>query len=279
VKLSFSTLGCPNWDLETICRRGQEYGFAGVDFRGYLGELDVTRLPAFTTQAAETRRRLANAGLDTSGVSTSIHVCDSTQLAQNLEEARRTIAAAKGLGATNVRIFGGGDLKSHSRAELAQSGRECVEQILALDGALSLHWLFETHDHWVKASDCRLLLDSIPQPVFGALWDIGNRPAEGAETPAEIFAAIGPRIGYTHLKDAIHDPAHPQAIEGGWRYVFPGEGQIPLAEAVQLLRSKGYAGWLVFEHEKRWHPSLPEPEQAFPAYVRWYKSIVTAQAG
>ncbi|MBE0695818.1 MAG: sugar phosphate isomerase/epimerase [Anaerolineaceae bacterium] len=274
MKLSFTTLGCPNWDLDTLCRRGQEYGFSGVDFRGYLGDLDVTRLPAFSTHAAQTKRRLADAGLETSGVSTSIRVCEAAQLTQNIEEARRTIETARGLGAPNIRVFGGGDLGAHSREELAQNGCACLEQILALDGASDLLWLFETHDNWVKASDCRLLLDSIPQPAFGALWDIGNRPPEGGETPAEIYAAIGPRIGYTHLKDAIYEPGHPQAVESGWRYVLPGEGQIPLAEAVHLLRSKGYAGWLVFEHEKRWHPNLPEPEEAFPAYVHWASKIL-----
>ena len=34
MKISFMTLGCPGWDLDTICARGREYGFDGVDFRG-----------------------------------------------------------------------------------------------------------------------------------------------------------------------------------------------------------------------------------------------------
>jgi sugar phosphate isomerase/epimerase len=59
----------------------------------------------------------------------------------------------------------------------------------------------------------------------------------------------------------------------GWRYVFPGQGQLPLAEAIQLLKANGYDGWLVFEHEKRWHPILPEPEAAFPAFAQWVDSL------
>ena len=49
MKLSFLTLGCPTWDLVTICTRGHEYGFDGVDFRGYLDSLDITTLPLLTT--------------------------------------------------------------------------------------------------------------------------------------------------------------------------------------------------------------------------------------
>jgi hypothetical protein len=59
--LSFSTLGCPNWNLATICTRGQEYGFSGVDFRGYLNDLDITLLPEFTSSIASTRRQLDDA--------------------------------------------------------------------------------------------------------------------------------------------------------------------------------------------------------------------------
>jgi sugar phosphate isomerase/epimerase len=282
MKISFTSLGCPGWDLDTICRRGQEYGYDGVDFRGYLDTIDVTTLPLFTTQVAEVRRKLADAGLATSGISTSIKVCDADLLEKNLEEARRTIDLANGLGTSNLRVFGGGDLNRYSREELSRVGCDTVEQLLALDGASELHWLFETHDNWIKASDCRLLLDNIPNPAFGALWDMGHTPRVGGETPQETYDAIGPRVGYTHIKDAVFDPNHPQAMSEnfdgkvvvGWRYTIPGSGQLPLAEAIALLKSKGYDGWLMFEHEKRWHPDLLEPEDILPAYANWVRTLI-----
>lgn len=273
MKISFMTLGCPSWTLDDICRKGSAYGFDGVDFRGYLADIDITQLPLFTTQAPATRRRLADAGLEVSAVSSSITVCQPERRAANLEEARRTIPVAKGLGAPNVRIFGGGDLQKMSRPDLAAVGRACIEEILALDGARDLNWLFETHDLWIQSQDCRLLLDAIPAP-FGALWDMGHTSRVGGETPAQTWAAIGPRVGYTHIKDAVYDPAHPQAMEDGWHYVAPGSGQLPLAESIHLLRRSGYDGWLQFEHEKRWHPDLPEPEEIFPLFVRWVRGVM-----
>ncbi len=273
MKISFMTLGCPNWDLEMICRRGREYGFDGVDFRGYLDSIDITTRPEFTSGASQTQRMLADAGLEVSAVSSSITVCKPDMREKNLEEARRTIPVAKALGAKIVRIFGGGDLEHHSRAELAKIGCACIEAILAQDGARDLRWVFETHDLWIKSTDCKLLLDSIPDPAFGALWDIGHTSRVGGETPAQTYAAIGPRVGYTHIKDAVYDPSHPQAMEDGWHYVFPGTGQLPLAESIRLLKDNDYTGWLQFEHEKRWHPELPEPEEIFPAFVQWVRGI------
>ncbi len=273
MKLAFMTLGCPEWDLETICERGGAYAFDGVDFRGYLDALDITLHPAFTTGAAATRRRLEAAGLAVSAISSSITVCDPEKRSANLEEARRTIAAAHELGCANVRLFGGGDGGKHSRRELAEIGRQCVGQILALDGARDLHWLFETHDLWVKAGDCRLLLEGIPDPAFGTLWDMGHTSRVGGEAPQETLAALQGRVGYTHVKDAVRAPGHPQAMEDGWRYVLPGTGQLPLAESIRILRQSGYDGWLLFEHEKRWHPELPGPETAFPTFVAWARSL------
>jgi sugar phosphate isomerase/epimerase len=276
MKIAFMTLGCPNWGLDTICRRGREYGFDGVDFRGYLDEIDVTKLPEFTTHASETRQRLDDAGLAVSAFSSSIQVCRAENRQTNLDEARRTIDVARNFGSENVRVFGGGTLEGSSHAELAKAGLECIQMILELDGASELHWLFETHDNWIKSTDCKLLLDNIANPAFGALWDMGHTSRVGGETPEQSYAAIGPRIGYTHVKDAVYDPAHPQAMpEDGWRYVLPGEGQLPLAEAIHLLRKNGYNGWILFEQEKRWHPELAAPEIAFPAFVKWVQPLLS----
>lgn len=275
MKISMMTLGCPTWNLDTICQKGRKYGFDGVDFRGLLDEIDITQLPEFTTQAAQTKQKLDDAGLAVSGISSSIKVCDRENLANNLEEAKRTITVAHSMDTQNIRVFGMGDLAQNTHEALAKIGRDCLHEILALDGADSLNWLFETHDNWVRARDCKLLLDIIDNPAFGALWDMGHTARVGAETPAESYTAIGDRIGYTHVKDAVYDPEHPQAMQDGWRYVLPGEGQLPLAEAISLLKKNGYDGWILFEQEKRWHPTLAEPEVAFPAFVNWIRPLLS----
>ena len=133
MKISFSTLGCPDWDLDTICRNGRDYGFDGVDFRVYLDTLDINKLAMFTTLVGGTRCRLVDAGLEVSGISSSIKVCDPDLHERNLDEARRFIALAQELDTRVVRIFGGGQLGHSNREELAMTGRNCVEEILALE--------------------------------------------------------------------------------------------------------------------------------------------------
>jgi sugar phosphate isomerase/epimerase len=280
MKLSVMTLGCPTWDLDTVLARAKEYGYQGVDFRGLAGEMDITKLPLFTTDIAATRRKIAAAGLEVSGISSSIRVCDPGNRQGNIEEAKRTIPVALELGARNIRIFGGGkpDVAGNiDKAEAAKLGRDVIEEILALPGADKLSWNFETHDFWIKSTDCTLLLNTITHPAFGALWDIGHTSRVGGETPEQTYAAIGPRVRYTHFKDATMDKSHPDAmkkgVDEGWRYVLPGTGQLPLEEGLQLLIKNEYTGWFMFEHEKKWHPTLPEPEVAFPAFIHWIRSL------
>lgn len=266
------TLGCPEWSLDDVCRRGQAMGFDAVDFRGLGDALDVTTLAAFNSGAAETRRRIDNAGLEVSCISTSISLCDAAKRTANLDEARRTIGVAVAMGAKRVRVFGNGDISGGLPAAAA-IGLGCMREILGLPGAREVVWCFETHDHWIRGRDARLLLDAIADPAFGALWDMGHTSRVGGESPGDTLGLIGSRIAYTHVKDAIHDPSHPMAMGDGWRYVPPGTGQLPLAESISLLAATGYDGYVTFEHEKRWHPTLMEPEEIFPKFVAWARSL------
>ena len=48
MKIGFTTLGTPDWDLNTIIDRAADYGFDGVDFRGIGDEIDITLLRDFS---------------------------------------------------------------------------------------------------------------------------------------------------------------------------------------------------------------------------------------
>lgn len=273
MKTSFTTLGCPAWDLDTIISQGSAMGFDGVDFRGLQDDIDITELPAFTTHVATTRARCDDAGLHVCGISSSLKVCDDRAMDSNVEEARRTIPVAAALGSETIRVFGGGDPQRHTKQEMADIGQQTMLRVLDLDGAAQFKWVFETHDHWIQSADCKLLLDRVTSPEFGALWDMGHTSRVGGEDPADSLAALGDRVFYLHVKDAIHDTTHQHAMQDGWRYVPPGTGQLPIGRALQLLSGRGYDGYVMFEHEKRWHAELEEPEEIFPLFLQWFRSL------
>jgi sugar phosphate isomerase/epimerase len=272
MKLAVTTMGCTSWDLDTLLKNIKSYGYDGIDFRGLQGKLDITVLPEFTTDLAATARRIKSSGLEVFGISSSICICEPERRQRDLEEAKRTLPIAQAIGAKNTRVMGYGPIDTTPKSELVKIARDRMNELLALPGADQINWNFETHDHWIRGADTRLILDAIPQKNFHAIWDMGALGMT-AETPEQTHAYLHPRINYAHLKDAMADPTHKE----GWRYAIPGKGQLPLAHAIGILKQHGYDGWLMFEHEKHWLPDIEEPEVAFPAFIQWIRPILAGQ--
>ncbi|GIQ67248.1 hypothetical protein DUZ99_17470 [Xylanibacillus composti] len=88
MKLSFTTLACPSWDLDTIVRQAVHCGYDGVDFRGLQGTMNVFELPAFTSEWNKTARLLLTAQLQISCFSSSVQLISREKLEQHLEEVR-----------------------------------------------------------------------------------------------------------------------------------------------------------------------------------------------
>jgi sugar phosphate isomerase/epimerase len=262
-------MGCPGWNLDTLLTNIKSYGYDGIDFRGLQGKLDITLLPEFTTDLAATARRIKSSGLEVFGISSSICICEPSRRERDLDEARRTIALAQALDAKNTRVMGYGPIDTTPKSELVKIAKDRMAELLALPDADKLRWNFETHDHWIRGADTKLILDAIPARNFGAIWDMGALGMTG-ETPEQTHAFLHPRIHYVHLKDAIADATHKE----GWRYAVPGKGELPLVRAIDILKQHRYDGWLMFEHEKHWLPEIEEPEVAFPAFIAWARPLI-----
>ena len=63
--LSFSTLGCPDWPFEKIVNFAAENNYNGIEIRGILRELDLTKCKEFNSAAniAATLKLTAGKGL------------------------------------------------------------------------------------------------------------------------------------------------------------------------------------------------------------------------
>ena len=88
--LAFSTLGCPKWSWLQILDFAQQHGFAAIELRGMLGELNLPARPEFAAdKIAQARRDVASRGLKIACVSSSsaMHDEDPDKRAQQLADA------------------------------------------------------------------------------------------------------------------------------------------------------------------------------------------------
>ncbi|MEM1997698.1 MAG: sugar phosphate isomerase/epimerase family protein [Candidatus Bathyarchaeia archaeon] len=263
MKLSFSTLGCPNWDLQKIVRSAAEMGYDGVEFRGLLEDLDISRRPEFTRDLNKTKRLLADYGISISGISISARfaVVDPEEKREQFSETRRNMALAAELGVSIVRVYGGRIPEGYTHETImpiiAQNLREIGDEAEGYDVTLAL----ETHDDWVDTALCAQLMREVNHKRVRILWDLHHPYRMRGESPEETYRNIGQYTVSIHVKDSI--------IENNKvKYVLLGEGDIPIKEMLKMLLEGGYSGYAIVEWEKRWHPELLDPEIVFPQYAQ-----------
>lgn len=268
MKLSFTTLGCPEWDLQTIVSNAKAYGYDGIDFRGLQGEMAIYNLPEFSTRLEETKQLLKDANLALTCFSSSVKLFNEEGHEANKEEISQYVKLCEQFGTRYIRVFGG-KIGDADRQDAARSMARHLQDLSRIAKAHGVTILLETHDDWLSREDVSLLLDLAGDAAIEVLWDVHHPYRMLAEQPQETWAALGSRIKYTHWKDSLPNKEKPS----GFSYCLTGEGDIPLKEIYQLLVNAGYDGWFTFEWEKKWHPDIAEPEVALPQYVEYMRKM------
>jgi sugar phosphate isomerase/epimerase len=75
--------------------------------------------------------------------------------------------------------------------------------------------------------------------LAGAVWD-SYHPHRMGETPAEVYANLGPSILLVQVKDA-------RRRDGDWQLVPLSDGEVPVRDIVGLLAAGGYRHWISVE--------------------------------
>lgn len=267
-KLSFSTLGCPAWSLDTILKTAVRSGYQGVEFRGLAGQLDLPKCPEFSTaaRAAETRRRFADQGIRivNLGSSTQLHHADTGKRKQHLDEARRFIELAQQLDCPFVRVFPDQLPPDQDRAQTLRLISDGLLELGNYARPHSVTVLLESHGELTRSDLLNQIMTAADHPNVGLIWDVFNMWADSHESPGDVYRKLKPYIRHTHIKDA-------RLENGKHRYVQIGQGEAPLREAISALVADGYSGYYSFEWEKLWHPEIDEPELAIVQYPKAIK--------
>src|SRR5215217_800255 len=108
MKLAFSTLGCPDWDVVRIVEAARRLGYDGVELRAVSGSLDLLSRPEFTAkEIGKTKAYFEDHGVEICCVDTSctFHSSDSGERVAQVEVALAHAELAAQLGAPLIRVF------------------------------------------------------------------------------------------------------------------------------------------------------------------------------
>jgi sugar phosphate isomerase/epimerase len=252
-RLAFSTLACPGWSLEEVVDAAVSLGYAGLELR----LLDGVLLPAELD--AKNRRRvgrlLIEAGISVAAVDTSIRLSQAV----NVAELQQYLVMADTWEAPVVRVFPGQGAPDELRRGLDLAA-ETAEGFQAGVGV-------ETHDGYTAAAVLGPLIREVESARIGVIWDMLHTHRAG-EAPAAVLEQLGDRMLGVHIKDARRQG------KDGWQLVPLGEGEVPVRTGIDQLARRNYAGWLVVEWEKMWHPELAEPGMALAHEVTELRRLV-----
>lgn len=270
MKLAFTTLGCPNWDMETIIAKAVENGYDGVDFRGYLGEMDIYELPEFSSDIEKTKKQFKEASLEIPCFSSSIRLFTNSEaeLQNFMAELREYVKLCQAFNTPYIRVFGG-NIGDTPREEALQIVKDNLNNMLNVAEEFNVTLLLETHDSWTNCEYVRDVLDLTKSNYLQVLWDIHHPYRMADENPEKTWEVLGDRIKYTHWKDSYMRTD----TSRGYQLCLMGDGDIPLQHIYQLLENKGYDGYYTLEWEKVWWPNIEEPEIAIPQYANYMQKL------
>ena len=275
MKLAFSTLGCPEWNLEQIAEAARNLGYQGIELRALGGSINLLERPELQASAIEqTRAFLQEQNLSICCVDTScsFDAVDDCVRQESVEIALHHCELAAVLGAPLVRVFPNeipaAATREETRDRIAASLREVAKR--APSGVCVG---LETHGDFARGDAAAEIIRLVDQWNIGLIWDVANALAAG-DSIGESARAVAPYLMHVHLRDA-------RAVAGRehWLPVLAGRGAVSFTETIDALHGLAYEGYISFEWEKYWHREIEEPEVAFADFATAMKLALPCETG
>ena len=267
--LSFTTLGCPDWTFETILNFADENGYDGIELRGILRQLDLTKCPEFSSKENIKASRKIIQGKKVKiidlGSSASLHYSDPAERKKNLDEAKSFIQLAEQLSCPNIRLFPKDFPKDQERNETIDLIVKGLRELGDYAGKAGVTVLLITYGSVVDSSDTiEQIMRAVGHANVGLGWDVASMYFATKEKPADVYAKLKKYIRIIHVKDL-------KLVNGETQSALMGKGDTPIFETIDVMAKDGFKGYYSFEWEKYWHPEILEPEIALTDYARAMK--------
>ncbi len=251
------------WGFEKGLDLVKQAGFDGIEL--WLGDVPWFQLSTADREVRELRRRVEDAGLAVSNVSTGLHWAsplssrDPKVRAQAVRIVEREIETALLLGTDAILLVAGLVTEEVPYNEVYQ---RCVDALGPLGETaaragvrIGCENCNAEHRFLMSPREFWQFLNDVNSPAVGIHLDVGNIHDTGfAEQWIEIH---GPRITRIHVKDVMKQRGR-CGDQSVYTNLFLGDNNWPAIRAA--MTKVGYDGWLVAEMEARYRYA---PDQQF----------------
>lgn len=247
-----------------VVKTAAEMGFAGIDFIDLAPKANPT-LEEQLEYAARIREEAARYGIEIVAYTISANLYKGSEEADaaEVERLKGQVRVAAALGASIMRHDICGSEKVNGRTvsfdkmlpTIAQNARE----VSAYAQTLGIRTCSENHGYVAQDADrMERLYNAVGHENYGLLLDIGNFACADEDSVCAM-SRLAPYAIHVHAKDFVIRPFGylPKEGERGFpsracRYLLGcsiGNGDIPVAQCVAILKRVGYNGFLTVEYE------------------------------
>lgn len=268
MKIAFSTLGCPDWRWSEIYSTAKDLKFDGIEIRGVQNELYVPRAKRFNAaHLDDTIAKLKLGNMNISMLTTGIAVgarCDGISV-DALSDAKEYIDLAQKLSCKYIRIM----ISSSPQPEAVDMEKaiELYTKMCEYGEKNGVTPLIETNGVLADSKAMAEFIEKIPSQNKGVLWDIHHPFRFFGESAATTYANIGSYVKYVHVKDSVLQ-------DDRTVYRMMGYGDVPIYDALKLLKSGGYDSYVSLEWVKRWNPDLEEAGIVFAHFMSYITFLI-----
>lgn len=282
-RVAFSTIACPDWTLDRVCRFAAEHEFDGIEFRSFgEGSTRFANDPGLTHDQ-KVVSAIRRHGLELPGLASGLrfdHAIDPPVLGHllpsrwsDVNEAFSFVELTSRLGAGYVRVFPF-EIPSvppfQTRAGTIRRIIDRLRRVCDHCRHRDVTVVIENGGDFATAADLLEIMARVGSPYLRACYDLLAATQVG-EDPADGMAELGPRLAVARLRDRTADIPAPL-----------GTGDLPAESFVKTLVGTGFDGWLVYEWERAWIDTLEPAEDILPGAVRtihrWLNEAADAPA-
>ncbi|HWR40334.1 MAG TPA: AMP-binding protein [Patescibacteria group bacterium] len=268
MKLTFSTLGCPDFAWTDIYSMAKDLGFDGIEIRGLGNEIFAVHAQPFTVaQIPQTLKKLAELRLEIPCLSSGCCLKYADKAEENHEELVQYILLAGKIGTPYIRILADLEAKPHGEVD-DEVVLAALNRLVPIAEANNVTLLVETNGVYTDTERLCKLLNQIASDAVAALWDMHHPYRFAGESPGKTVQNLGAYIKYVHIKDSVVDQ------DGTIRYRMMGEGDLPIESMMLALSSIKYDGYVSLEWVKRWAPDLDDAGVVFPNFANYMERFM-----
>lgn len=273
MRIAFSTSACPDWTIETVAAKARAMQFDGVEFRSFgPGSTEIACDPMLT-EPRKIDRLFSGLGLTPLSIATSLSFDEPIRppvigraffdQGVHARKSKRFVVQASRMDCPFVRVFA---FQTHGKESLQTVSKRIVPRLYhAVDGCAKtgVRLLIENGGSFRTAADLKPLvraadLDGLLAVSYSV--PVGKAAGESLESALDLLGEKLQIVKIKDFKDGVPSIA--------------GEGDQDVAGTLELLASRGFRGWVVFEHDRLWMPDAISPETALEPLPRLFAEIM-----